>query len=123
MSAYDWDDAWSITSIEADTIANGATLTTAAISNDGKLMTEISVDIIYHASSTKGVVVYALRDSDGTDEAVADTPFSFVMPFAAGATKQKVFSIPPSYSKFKIHLTNDGGQTITADVNFKQAVV
>lgn len=123
MAAYDWDASWTVTSIEADTITDTNSLTTAAISNDGKLMTEVSVEIIYPVSTTEGVVVYVLRDSEGTDEAVIDAPFSFVMPHTASTTHQKVFSVPPSYSSFKIHLVNDSGQTITADVNFKQAVV
>src|SRR3712207_2655634 len=96
---HDHDGAWAATSINAASVANGASATTAAISNDGKLGTEVSIEVAYGATASEGVKVYLLRDVDGTNyEAVADGPWGFEMPKTVSTTHRKPFTVPPDVS-------------------------
>jgi len=120
---YDHDAAWSATSINSSAIANAADATTAAISNDGKLGTEVSVEIAYGATVNEGAKVYILRDVDATNyEAEVDGPWGFEMPSAVSATRRRAITVPPSISSFKVLVTNDSGASVTATVRTRQVV-
>ncbi len=121
-----WDTSWTTTSINNSTITDTSTATTAAIDNDLKAVTEISVEVTYGSTATEGVKVYILRDIDGTDfEAVADNPTGFQMAVTVGATRRKTFPIPGDrISKFKVHITNDSGDSVSnTSVRYRQATI
>lgn len=122
---YDWDASWSATSIANATTANGSSETTASISNDGKLGTEVSVTVQYNATTAnQGVDIYILRDVDGTNnEDESDDPYAFRMPYAVGATRRRTIFVPPSVSSFKVRVVNDSGASLQdLDVRTRQAV-
>lgn len=122
MTAFDHAGSWSATSIASSSISDAAADTTAAIDNDTKLGTNVSVEIAYGGTATEGVNVYLLRDVDGTNyEAVADGPWGFAMPYATSVTRRRTFWVPGWISKFKVHLTNDSGASVTATVRTQQA--
>ncbi len=126
MSTFytDWDASWAATSINATAIANAGNATTAAISNDLKTATEVSVTAAYGATATQGLKVYILRDVDGTNyEAVADGAWGFEMPKTVSANHRRSFTVPDSVSNFKVHVTNDSGASVTTTVRTRQAVV
>lgn len=121
----DHDTNWSTTTdINSSAIADAGNDTTEELSNDQKVGTEVSVTIAYGATATEGIKVYVLRDVDGTNfEAVADNPWGFEMPYGASTTHRKTFTVPGDISDFKVHLTNDGGASVTATVRYRQAVI
>lgn len=119
-----WDNSWTATSIAASSITNTGTATTAAISNDGKSATEIAVTVAYGTTANQGVDVYILRDVNGTYEAVADRPFGFQMAYGVSTTFHRTITVMADrVSQFKVFVFNQTGATVTATVNFKQAVV
>lgn len=118
----DWG-SWAAAQIGAaawtdDTLATANTDTGDAISLDEKQAVEISIKVVYHASSTAAVTVYVLRDTDGTNyEAITDAPWAFTMPFTAGGTHYKTFTVDAAQaSSFKVAINNAGGQTVTNTV-------
>jgi len=120
-----WDANWTNTSINSSAVTTGSTATSAAISNDVKIVTEVSVTIAYGGTATEGVKVYLLRDIDGTNyETTNDMPWGFQMPFSTSVTRYRSFTVSgSSISKFKILVSNASGATVTASVKFKQATV
>lgn len=119
----DWDAAWAASSINGSTVANAATATTAAISNDLKLDTEVSVEILYGATVNEGVKVYVLRDVDGTNyEAIADGAWGFEMAKTVSGTNRRTFTVPAQISNFKIIVSNNTGASVTATVRTRQAI-
>lgn len=104
-------------------MTNTSTATTAAISNDNKSETEVSVTIAYGGTADEGVKVYILRDVDGTNyEAVADGPWGFMLPYTISTTHRRSFTVAGDrVSSFKVHVTNDSGATVTATVRYRQA--
>lgn len=121
---FDWDATWTDTSINSSSITDTNSSTTAAISNDQKVATEVSVDIDYGGTTDEGVFCYVLRDVNGTDfEAVDDRPFGFEMPFSSGNTRRRTFVVAADrVSKFKVQLVNNTGATVTASVKYRQAI-
>lgn len=121
---WDWDDAWTSSSINATAIANASTATTATISNDGKLGTLVGVTVAYGATVNEGVKVYVLMDVNGTFESVADNPYGFELPGTVSTTHRRSFVVPAEYGDdFQVHITNDSGAQVTADIDYKQAAV
>lgn len=120
---YDWDSAWSSTSIDG-TMADATSQTTAAISNDGKVVTEISVSVTYGGTTDQGAQVYVLRDIDGTNyETSDDKPFGFELPYSTSSTRNRVFTIAADrVSDFKVEVSNDTGDTISTTVLYRQAI-
>lgn len=119
-----WDTSWTTTSISAATITNGSSSTTAAISNDNKIATEISVTVTYGGTASKGLEVYVLGDVDGTNyEAVADGPWGIEMKKSTSTTYRARFMVSAlDYSSFKVHLVNGTGASVTAvTVRYRQA--
>lgn len=121
---FNWDTAWSTTSINGSTVTNSNSATTsAAVSNDNKAATEVSVEIAYGATATQGVVVELLRDVDGTNfEASTDSPWGFTMPFSTSTTYRRTFTVyGENVSAFKVKATNGSGASVTATVRYRQA--
>lgn len=119
---HDWTLTWTATTIDADTIADAADLTSDAISNDTKLDTEVAVMIAYGATANQGVKVYVLREGASAYEAEADNPWGFEMPYSTSTTHRRTFTVPASIGRFQVLLTNDSGASVTADVDYRQAV-
>lgn len=119
---YDWSDTWTATTVDAETVTNGSTGTTGTIANDNTLGTMVGVTIAYGATVNEGVKVYVLWDVNGTFESVADEPWGFEMPSSTSTTHRRSFVVPADAGDdFQIHLTNDSGADVTADVDYKQA--
>ncbi len=115
--SYTWGSASTDANISNSTISASSSATSAAISNDGKAVTECGLILTYNASATKGAAVSILRTNDGgtTYQVDADGPVKFNLPFAANTTEHFVFSVPGTISQFKIMVLNlDTGQSITA---------
>lgn len=125
MSAYDWDAAWTTggIAVDGDTVTDTNSATSDAISNDGKLATEVAVEIGYGGIVDEGAMVYVLRDVDDNYEAVTDDPWGFEMPSTISVTRRKTFTVPGTISDFKVHVVNDTGASITVDIDYRQAVV
>ncbi len=124
VAFFNWDTSWATTSINASSITTGNSVTTtAAISNDGKVATEVSVEIAYGAVATAGVTVELLRDVDGTNfEATADVPWGLEMPRSVSTTYRRTFTVyAEGVSSFKIRVANTSGATVTATVRTRQA--
>ena len=118
--------SWTNSSINGSTITDGSNATTAAIDNDNITGTEISVTVVYDATTAdEGVKVYVLRDVDGTNyEAVVDGPWSFMMPYTINTTHRRTFTVlGNNTSKFKVEVTNDSGASVTATVRYKQFTI
>lgn len=124
----DWGTlAWTTDgTLNAASIANNASSDSGAISNDGKLDTEVSVEIAYGATASAGAVVYVLREvggSGGNDyESRDDLPWGFEMPRTVSTTHVRTFTVPASIGRFKIQVFNNAvGASITATVRYRQA--
>ena len=111
-TGVNWDGTWTaIDAAIALTQGGTTTDTSAEIDMDGKYCAAISIDTDYsdHAKATGGLYVYLIRETgDDSDEAEADGPWGFEMPFTQNGTNRKVFTILASdFPKFKIHLDWD----------------
>lgn len=127
-TGYNWDDAW--TPIDAAIVlTQGATTEdiSAQIDLDGKAACLISIDADYsdHAKATGGLFIYILRETgDASDEAEADGPWGFEMPFTQNSTNRRVFFLSAAqYQKFKLMLDWDNSTassvvTVRTDVKY-----
>ena len=130
-TGFNWDAAW--TAIDAAiALTQGATVTdiSAQIDLDGKAGCLISIDTDYsdHVKATGGLFVYILRETgDGSDEAEADGPWGFEMPFTQNGTNRRVFFISAAqFQKFKLHLDWDnstGSAVATTRTDIKYATI
>ena len=114
------------TSINSSSITSGSTAVTSAISNSGQSGTEVTITIAYNASATAGVNVYVLRDVGGGNFETYnnDAPFAFQMPYTAGGTNYRAFTVMADrVSNFKILINNTSGQSCTATVGYKQSSI
>lgn len=118
---YDWTLTWTAL-LNAQAISDSSDHNAGAISNDGKLATEVAIKIAYGATATEGVVVSILREGDTDYEAAGDSPFSFSMPYTASTTHRRTISVPGDIGRFEVLLSNDSGAEVTADVDYRQAV-
>ena len=120
-----WDSSWTATSINASAISDSSSATSAAIDNDDKSGTEVSVTVAYGGSATDPITVYLLRDVDGTNyESEDDKPFGFQMPVTASGTHRRTFFVcGESVSKFKVKVVNTSGDSVTATVRYKQMII
>lgn len=123
----DWTLTWTSLANAAsitDTNAN----TSAAVSHDGKLGTEVAIEVLYSATFDEGVKVYICReDGDGDYEVPADnggydSPWGFEVPGAASQTGRKIFTVPPTIPRFKVVAVNNSGGTVTYSADYRQAV-
>lgn len=116
--------SWTTTSINSSSVSDESTATTSAISLDSTSGVEVSVAVAY-GDATEGVKVFVLRDVDGTNyEAVTDKPWGFELPYAGSATRRRTFTVSADrVSSFKVLVTNDTGDDVTATVRTRAAVV
>ena len=108
MSAgFDWG-SWSLLGSEDQTINAASSTVFGTIDNDGKVATEVAIDLTYAASSTLGANVQIERDLDGTNfEAEGSLPWTIPMPFVANTTKERVITIPADMvGKFRVRVVN-----------------
>ncbi|MAT39199.1 MAG: hypothetical protein CL946_06315 [Ectothiorhodospiraceae bacterium] len=119
-ATFSWSDSWTATSIFEASIGNGSDATSAAISNDGKIATEISVEVAYGTTATEGVKVYVLRDGVAY-ETENDKPFGMSLQYSTSTSYRKTFTVRgDEVSRFKILITNDSGDTVDASAYYKQ---
>jgi len=127
-TGVNWDTSW--TAIDAAIVlTQGGTTTdtSAEIDLDGKAACLLSFDTDYsnHAKATGGLFVYLIRETgDDSDEAEADGPWGFEMPFTQNGTNRKVIALSAEkWQKFKIHLdwdnsTSSAVATTRTDVKY-----
>ena len=125
--ATNWDSTFTATSIASSTITNGSNATTAAIDNQTKVGTEVSVTIAYGGTATAGCIVNVLRmvdDSPTYESPTNDAPWGFAMPFATSTTFHRTFTVAADrISKFKVYVANSSGASVTATVDYKQFAI
>ena len=121
----DWD-ASDTALVNAASVTDGSTNTSAAVDNDGKASTEVVVTAAYAAgATTEGLKVYLLRVADGANyQDIDDDPILLTeMPHGNGVTRQFTFTVLAEEMRaFKVYCTNDSGQTVTLDIDYRQAV-
>ena len=94
------------------------------VDNAGKIATELSIAVTYHASATAGAQVQIERDLDGTNfEGENSAPWVVPIPFAADTTRERVITIPgDQVGKFQVRVVNlDADQALTVTTRTKQA--
>lgn len=113
--------AWSAL-VTSQAITDTNSHTSGAVSQEGKLGTEVSVECAYGATVDQGALIYIARQVDGTPtyEALTDNPWGFEMASAVSATRRVVFSVPPDIGDFQVIIQNDTGASITVDVSTRQ---
>lgn len=106
-AGFDWG-AWAVLGSEDQTINAASDLFFGVIDNDGKVATEVAIDLTYAASSTLGANVQIERDLDGTNfEGASSLPWTIPMPFAANSTRERVVTVPADYiGKFRVRVVN-----------------
>lgn len=106
-AGFDWG-AWSLLGSEDQTINAASSTVFGTIDNDGKVATEVAVDLTYAASSTLGANVQIERDLDGTNfESEGSLPWTVPMPFVTNTTKERVITIPADMiGKFRVRVVN-----------------
>lgn len=117
----DWTLTWTAL-VDAQSIADAADHNGGAISNDTKLDTEVAIKVAYGATANEGVKVYILREGDTDYEAEGDDPWGFEMPYSVSTTHRRTITVPAEIARFEVLLTNDSGASVTADVDYRQAV-
>jgi hypothetical protein len=130
-TGYNWDAAWTAIDAAIALTQGGVTTDTSAeIDLDGKAACLISIDTDYsnHAKATGGLFIYLLRETgDDSDEAEADGPWGFEMPFTQNGTNRRVFFISAAqFQKFKLHLDWDnstGSSVATTRTDIKYATI
>lgn len=106
-AGFDWG-AWSLLGTEDQTIAAASDAVFGTIDNDGKVATEVAIDLTYAASSVLGANVQIERDIDGTNfEGASSLPWTVPMPFLANVTRERVITIPADMiGKFRVRVVN-----------------
>ncbi len=130
-TGYNWDAAW--TPIDAAIVlTQGGTITDTSAEQDldGKAAALISIDVDYSddVKATGGLSIFLLRETgDDSDEAEADNPWGFEMPFTQNGTNRRVFAVSAAdFQKFKIHLDWDNstsGAIATTRTDIKFATI
>jgi hypothetical protein len=116
----DWDTSWTVDGTLGATIATGATDTGDAITLDGKSSVQVAVECAYGGTATQGLKVFILGDYDGTNYQVAASVPSVEVAYATSSTRTLIIPVSGfEMSKFKVHLTNDSGATVTTEVRYR----
>ncbi|OGT57692.1 MAG: hypothetical protein A3E01_02840 [Gammaproteobacteria bacterium RIFCSPHIGHO2_12_FULL_63_22] len=119
-SAWSADNA---TSIAASSIANTATDTTGEISGDAASI-EFGFQIVYGGTATQGVKAYLLHHSGTAYQDVSDNPPAIELPYSVSGTHDFSWTVTGlAAGKYKVHLTNNSGATVTATVNYRTSTV
>lgn len=118
---FDWTLTWTADT-NAQAVADAASHTSGAISNDTNLATEVAIQVAYGATATEGVKVYVAREGASAYEVVADNPWGFEMPATVSTTHRRTFTVSGDIARFKVIVTNDSGASVTLDIDYRQAV-
>ena len=118
-SAYGFDN-WSAV-VTNQVINPGVFYETSYISNAGRVASEVSIELAYHASATAGAILQVAKELDGTSssdirmEDTVSSVWSIYLPFEAGRTISRVLCIPANrVGRFSIRILNtDTAQSIT----------
>ena len=118
--------AWAQLGAANETIAAAGSAVFGTVDNAGKTGSEISVQVTYNASATQGAQIQIERDVDGTAfEGESSAPWVIPVPFTAGATRERVVTVPADMvGKFRVRVVNlqTATHAITnANVRVKQA--
>lgn len=114
--------AWAVDpALSAQAIATGAQAAGTAVSNDGKLDTEVSIEVQYGATYAADVVLYLLRDVDGTNYEGQETAQGYAVPGAASTTRRRTVTVPASVGRFKPFVDNPSGASVTVTVRTRQS--
>jgi hypothetical protein len=119
-------DAWALLGTENQSIAAASSHAMGAINNAGKISTEVSVSVTYNGSATLGADIIIEREFVGTPayEATAGAPWVVPMPFLAGATYQRVITVPADMAgNFQVRIRNNQAAThaLTCTVRTRQS--
>lgn len=109
--------SWATLGSASQTIAAATSTVFGSVDNAGKIASEVSVQLTYHASASKGATLQVERDIDGTSfEAENSAPWTIPVAFTAGTTRERAITIPADLvGKFRIRVVNlDTGQAISA---------
>ena len=106
-AGFDWG-SWSLLGAEDQTIAAAADAVFGTIDNDGKVATEVAIDLTYASGATLGANVQIERDIDGTNfESASSLPYTVPMPFLANVTRERVITVPADMiGKFRVRVVN-----------------
>lgn len=133
-TGYNWDASWSAmkkgggNDWTADAIADTSTETGDAFSLDNKAAAEISIAALSQGSVLDDdvVTVYVLGDIDGTnfEDTVNGQPFTFTfVPVQSVNVYIRFRLLGSDFSKIKLALKNDMGQSINFTVKYKYATI
>lgn len=136
-TGFNWADDWSFTQLSAsdwddDTVADNNILISDPVSMDVLAALAMTIEIAASAAIDGVATIYVLGDIDGTNyEApgsagtpTIDSPINWEITPVSGTIVQVRFSILGSeYSKFKIAVLNESGQTLTTSVRQKAATI
>lgn len=121
---FDWG-SWSLLGTRDQTIAAASYAVFGTIDNDGKVATEVAIDITYASGATLGANVQIERDIDGTNfESASSLPWTVPLPFAANTTK-RVITVPTMVNQFRVRVVNLSPAThalTNATVRYRQCV-
>ena len=108
---------------ENQSIAAASTHPFGAVDNAGKTSTEVSVEVTYAgAGETAGADIIIEREYVGTPayEATAGAPWTIPMPFLAGATYQRVVTVPADMAgDFQVRVRNNQEATHACTVTVR----
>ena len=130
--AWGYADYSSGTTFNDVTINDNATQTSDAIDLTGKAGCEVGIKSVGGSGTVDGVltisVLYATGDDGGGTEEFEDTsygqPWSFTHEPTDDQTSRVAFFIDPVlHRKFKVHLNNTSGITLTNTVEYRTAVM
>ena len=114
--------AWTVLGTENQSIAAASSHAFGAIDNAGKTSTEVSVEVTYNGSATLGADIIIEREYVGTPayEATAGAPWTIPMPFLAGATYQRVVTVPADMAgDFQVRVRNNQAATHACTVTVR----
>ena len=135
-TGYNWG-AWAYADYSSGTDWNDLSITDTngqtsdAIDLDNKAACEIGIKITGTGTVTGNVTVLILGNT-GDDGATADefedenygSPFGVTLiPVTGQSVRKRIFVDPAMYSKFKVHVQNESGITLTTTVEVKTAAV
>lgn len=110
--------------LDAAVIGTGAGADGTAVSNDGKLDTEVSVEVAYGATYTGDVVLYFARETGGASNGGYEdttTAAGYAIPGAASTVRSRTFTVPASIARFRPHVDNPSGADVTVTVRTRQS--
>ena len=114
--------SWARLGDEDQSIAAASSHAMGVIDNAGKISTEVSVQVAFNGSATLGADIIVEREYDGNVtplyEATAGAPWIVPMPFLAGATYQRVITLPADMvGSAQVRVRNNQAATHAITVN------